>query len=53
MLVVASQSPVIIKAAGPNAPVSTDIQAHTQANTHAGHAGRDTPLNTVNQALVL
>ena len=40
---VASQPPVIIKGAGPNAPVRTDIQADTQANTHAGHAGRDTP----------
>ena len=30
---VASWPPVIIKAAGPNTRVSTDIQAHTQANT--------------------
>ena len=32
-ILVASCPPVIIKAAGPNAPVSTDMQAHTQANT--------------------
>ena len=41
-VLVSSWPPAIIKAAGPNAPVSTDIQAHTQANTHDGHACRDT-----------
>lgn len=38
----ASCPPVIIKAAGPNAPMSTDTQAHTQTNRHwactQGHA---------------
>lgn len=38
---VASWLSVIIKAVGPNTCVSTDIQAHTQANTHTGHACRD------------
>ena len=32
-IMVASCPPGIIKAAGPNAPVSTDMQAHKQANT--------------------
>ena len=49
----ASQPPVIIKAADLNTCVSTDIQAHTQAHTHTGRARRDTPLNTVIRGQVL
>ena len=37
----ASWPPVIIKAAGPNTCVSTDIQAQRQAHTHTGRARRD------------
>ena len=37
----ASWPPVIIKAAGPNTCVSTDIQAQRQAHTHTGRACRD------------
>lgn len=48
---VASCLPVIIKAAGLNASVSTDIQAHTQTNTHARACTQDTPWVTVNPGL--
>ena len=50
---VTSCPPVIIKAAGPNAPVSTDIQARTQTNTHTGRARRCAPLCTLTRGLVL
>ena len=44
---------VIVKVPGVNACVSTDIQPHTQANTHTGRARRCAPLCTLTRGLVL
>ena len=52
-IVVSSWPSVIVKVPGLNACVSTDIQPHTQANTHTGPALRRAPLCTLTRGLVL